>query len=212
MVCRYGEPLTLSDGRIGFVVVRRGVNLSWDEARPYRGLDRLPWTLNPLELGDDHIGRLWRAYEDAWEEGRIGRDRDEAERICGQLNDIGADVELIYADIAVQPVQVGGLSDQENAIRDRRMEWLAERSKGVPLPPPNYTLIGLDVCSPIPSFHSVIFQPGLGFPHDTDFAAHLNEHGLIAEDVDYATDLMNRANQGGYLLSSFHVVRVLACR
>lgn len=191
--------------------MRQGVALPWDEARAYCGLDRLPWALNPLEVPDDDFGRAWREYEEAWEDGNVGRDEDLAGRLCHQLDNVGQDVELIYAHIVAQPTQVGRLTTEEAGIRTKRMEWFERRSLDVPMPVASYTSIGLDVCSPVPSFHSVIFQPGLGFPHDADFAAHLNQYGLIPDDsIGYAVALMDSVNQSGYLLNGFHVVRVLA--
>jgi hypothetical protein len=198
---------------IGYVITQRGVAIPWLGGHPYRGIDRLLPFPNPLDLGDDVLGRTWSGYWDAWDSGELGKDRQKAEEFAGRLRELGMDIEVIYAAVAAQPRRIAQLSEQETATRSSRMQWQAERYAGVPPPPPDFVALGLDVSPAAPSFHSVIFQPGPGFAHDSAFASHLNEFGLIGEnDFQYASDLMDAANTDGYLLSRFHVIRILVQR
>lgn len=55
------------------------------------------------------------------------------------------------------------------------------------------------MCSPIPSFHSAILQPGL-IPKDEELATQLNSEGLLdAEEV--AAEFMATANKANYSLA-----------
>jgi hypothetical protein len=193
---------------IGYVIAQRDRAVPWLEGRDYRGIDRLLPFPNPLELGDDAFGRTWSEYWDSWDSGELGRERHRAEDLAARFRQLGQDVEVIHGDIVASPGRVPDYDERDKANRARVMGVLAERFASMPPAPSDLTALGLDV-SALPAFHSVIFQPGPGFAHDSAFASHLNEFGLIDEsDLHYASDLMDAANMDGYLLSCFHVVRI----
>jgi hypothetical protein len=196
--------------RLGFVLVRGDVELPWLARRQYRGIDRLPFVPNPLQLEDNHLRNAWNEYLDTWENGRLGQHLSIAEQIRRQLDEVGESTEIIYADIAVAPRrQSFELPDPLSRERERSLAWLITRSAEVEPSPREFVPIGFDISTPIPSFHSVLVQPGL-VRQDSDLAVRLNDFGLIAEDTEYAAELMNVANGSGYLLSTFCVIRILA--
>jgi hypothetical protein len=200
----------LGSSNIGFVLARSNVELSVFDDREYRGVDRLPFVPDPFKQQSPDA-EIWDAYLSAWEDGSLGRDLHFANELRDELAGLGISTEVIHADIEIPPPRVARLaSTTEEAERARSLSWLRSRTADVPPPPPEFVSIGLDISTAAPTFHSVIAQPGL-VGGDVDLAPRLNEAGLV-DDPEFAVRLMKDANETGYLLGLFAVIRVFAPR
>lgn len=192
--------------RLGYLLLRTGVHLPWSPQRNYQGIDRLPYLPNPMEDADARTALAWSEYSDAVEEGRLGRDFALAQDICRELNAVGANLDVIFADVASLAGQPPNASEAVVAQRVRSLEWLRTRSAEIPAPDRRLQPIGFDVSTPIPNFHSAIVQPGL-IRQDSALAATLNDSGLF-DDFDTALGAAADANNSGYGLTLFCVIRL----
>jgi hypothetical protein len=194
--------------RLGYMLARTDVRLSWLSEHPYRGIDRLPYVPDPLTNTIDPAASAWNQYWDAWYDGLLPRDLKIARRAARQLQDVGVTVEVLFAEVAIQPRDATPpVSGPVDAQRQRSLDLLRARCAGIPSPDPDFSTIGLDVSLPMPDFHSALFQPGL-IRHDV-LTASLNEAGLLG-DIEVAGEVMGEANATGYGLSLFAVIGVWA--
>ncbi len=195
--------------RLGFVLARREVTLPWLPDRRYRGLDRHPFVPFLGELDAD-IAALWTRYLDAENDGIISRQLQAARRFKEDLDSADTPVELLYAEAVVVPSRESlGLSGDSARDHERSLAWLQARSAPVLPVPSGFHELGHDVCTPIPDFHSAIFEPGL-IPQDSELARCLNGAGLIEQSTK-ATGLMHAANTARWSLSGLiSVIRVFA--
>lgn len=193
--------------RIGYIIARKQVDIPWAPGRIYRGIDRLPY-IPRLLFESAARPAAWHRYLDAWEDGHISRNLELTKRIAGELEEEGNEVEVIYAEaIEVPATSSLNLEEPVGQQRDRSLAWLKSRSTGIGPPPGESSELGLDVSSPIPSFHSIIIQPGLTW--DSGRASMLNNAGLVGDERS-AIELMDEANSMRYDLSFFSVIRVYA--
>jgi hypothetical protein len=196
--------------RLGYMLARADVRLPWLAGHLYRGIDRLPFVPDPLTNTADPVTSVWNQYLDAWEAAQLARDLTIARRTARRLKDVGASVEVLFAEVAILPSDATRpASGPIDAQRQRSVDWLKARCAGIPVPDPDFSMIGLDVSSPIPDFHSAIFQPGI--MRQDSLAASLNEAGLVG-DIDVAAQVMGEANASGYGLGLFAVIGVWADR
>jgi len=191
---------TSNELAIGFVLERRNATLGWASGRPYRGIDRLPWVTDPLDPQTDPV---WNEYLDAWEDGALSRDAAVASRLAGALSKVSDPVEVVYANIVRMP-PAHGADPAAEEHRARSLAWLhRRRGDVVPAAPTGFGSLGFDVSSVVPSYHSILVQPG-PVSHDKLPSDGLNEHGLL-NDLALAGRLMDEANASGYLQSMFAV-------
>jgi hypothetical protein len=193
---------------LGFVLARRGVELPWLPGAQYRGIDRLPFVPDFVTQAQPKaVEDAWQRYLSAWEDGLLCRDIRLAKQARDQLNELGADIEVVFVEAVVPEIpEQSGPTEADVSQRSRSLEWLKARASGIGAPPPEFTHLGIDVSSPIPDFHSAIFQPG-PVPHDADLVVNLNEHGLLF-DASYAERLADDANKTGYLLGLFALISI----
>jgi hypothetical protein len=198
-----------TNARIGYVISRSGVPFPWLTDRKYRGIDRLPHVPNLNEGQSQRYVEIWERYLDAQDDGLIGYDLNLAREIQRELEELGNHIDVVYADAIIIP-DADSLHLPEKVARQREksLTWLRSHSERVGAPPAKFGLLGLDVSSPIPSFHSALIQPGL-ISQDSELASELNEAGLVSE-LKLATELMHEANATGYGLCMFSVIRVFA--
>jgi hypothetical protein len=194
--------------RLGFVLARRSIELPWLPGTQYRGIDRLPFVPDFVTQSQPKsVEKAWQPYLDAWEDGRLSRDIRLAMQGRDQLNELGADVEVVFAEAVVPAIpEQSRLTEADVSQRSRSLEWLRVRASEIGARPPEFTQLGIDVSSAIPDFHSAIFQPG-PVPHDADLVVKLNEHGLLS-DAQYAESLADDANETGYLSGLFALVQI----
>jgi len=195
--------------RIGYVIVRPGASLPLPRGRLYRGIDRPLSVPDPTLPQTASAGRVWARYLNADEGGLVAADLDLARSLATQLAQVGEPTEVIYAEVTVPPPSTLGESKADRQRADS-LAWLASRCAKVPAPSEEFEPIGFDVATPLPTFHSALYQPGL-VRKDARFVANLNQSGLV-DDIGYAAELMHVANATGYLLSLFGVVEVRALR
>lgn len=190
--------LAVRSFRLGFVIARADAALPWLPEQRYRGLDRLPFVPFLHEVPPDEA-TIWTAYLNA-QDSPLAGDLHEAQRIRDALETVGTRTEVIYAEaMVVAPTTSPGLSGSLAMQHDRNLAWLDARSSSVPAAPPGFDKLGYDVCSPIPDYHSAIFQPGL-IPKDAALAGQLNDAGLIRTE-DAALGFMRTANTADYSLA-----------
>jgi hypothetical protein len=154
-----GWSFTVMTLRIGYIISRKDVDIPWLPGRIYRGIDRLPYI--PRFLFEPGGGSAaWQRYLDAWDDGHISRNLELAKRIAAELEEEGNEIEVVYAE-AIEVPATSSLDLEESVAqqRDRSLAWLKSRSIGIGPPPEESTELGLDVSSPIPSFHSIIIHP-----------------------------------------------------
>jgi hypothetical protein len=189
--------------RLGFFLVRPNVCLVDRPNAPYRGIDRVVYT-PAMVLGRDLSSReleielRFDEYMVARDSGLLQSDLSIAYQQMNRLQEVGMKCEVVYCEIAKIPDNINLLKfgaslevNLTNALRFR--QGFHERISGVP---EGWKKLGFDVSHPVPSFHSAIYQPGLGrlVPN---LYERLNENGLV-ETLDLSVPLLEKANEMGH--------------
>jgi hypothetical protein len=116
--------------------------------------------------------------------------------------------EVVYASISAVPSRIAGSVPSE--ARTASLRWLRERPSPPAEPPTGSRFLGVDIVTPVPSYHSALVEPGL-IRHGRALTDILNENGLVAADGDELREMMEEANESGYLLSTFCAVAIYLC-
>ena len=185
---------------MGFLLAKLGVTCADFPHNPYRGIERLPapdnfeGELALARAGHDGVWQLWEAYWEADDSGDLATDLAVAQGLCDRFSSNGIDVEVIYAELVDVPVltptpslfETGWRCEDVFARYKRVAEKLLNR-------PANLTFYGFDLSQPLPTYHSVIRQPGFrALAHR--LSSGINQYGLI-EDREAARNLLGSANE-----------------
>jgi hypothetical protein len=193
--------------RLGFVVARLDVTLPWLPLRWYRGIDRVPQA--PLYAGiPTNVASFWTRYLDAWDDGSLSCDLDVAREAKDNLDKAAHPVEILFAEATVVPSSAATQISQGAAqYRSELFKWLEFWSARVPVAPSEFVVLGYDVSTPIPDYHSALLRPG-GAAQPSDLLDRLNEHGLVTDPGD-ATELAHAANLSWGSVGLISVIRLL---
>lgn len=182
--------------RLGFVLGRTSVPFPYRPEIIYRGVDRLPFVPTPEEeeeltrSGRTRLVSLWHRYGDTLFTGELHRDGQLAVTLQREFAAEGAEFELIYAEV----VDVPSPPDPMPCDEGPRGAWdrLRRHHEAAASRPGRALLIGYDVSYPLPSFHSVLLQPGLREEPDAP-PFSVNDAGLLAH-IDHLRAILQAAN------------------
>jgi hypothetical protein len=170
--------------RLGFLLERTDVSFPYRPGIFYRGVDRLPFDPSPEEeeelnrSGRVRLVSLWHRYGDALFTGDLHRDQQAAVALRGEFEAEGLEFEAIYAAVVSVPQRSACIAVEEGS----RGAWerLQRHQEGVPPCPDRALFLGYDVSYPLPSFHSVLLQPGLREQPDAPLL-DINSAGLLTD-------------------------------
>lgn len=182
---------------MGFFLAELGLRCFDFPDIPYRGIDRLP-VIDNFEgeyalhrAGEQSSWQLWNSYWAADESGDLSADLAVARNLCAQFSSHGIDLEVIYAELTSiptpSPPPFGSRWRLDDVFaRYERVERTLVRR------PDDLTFYGFDLSRPLPTFHSIIRQPGFRALADR-LPPGINEYGLIG-DNDAARGLLESSN------------------
>lgn len=187
--------------RMGYFLAELGIMCANCPEIQYRGINRLP-ALEDFEtqyrlsqMGKSEVWTLWESYWDAFDSERLNTDLVLASSLCDRFcaSDIGT--EVIYSELTNIPptAELRQFSpEQWERLRDAfgRFERIHQELGSRPA---NLMFMGHDVTCPLPTFHSVLRQPGFqaGLP---GMPSLLNNYGLI-EDIEFARHVLDPLNR-----------------
>lgn len=182
--------------RLGFVLERTSVPFPYRPGIFYRGVDRLPFDPTPEEeeelnrSGGARLVSLWHRYGDTLFTGELHRDQQLAVTLQREFAEEGSEFEVIYAEV----IDVPGPPDTMLCDEGPSGTWdrLRRHHEAAAPRPGGALLLGYDVSYPLPSFHSVLLQPGLREKPDAP-PLDVNDAGLLAH-VDYLKAILKAAN------------------
>jgi hypothetical protein len=156
--------------------------------RFYRGIDRnLAYTEGDFleRAATKTFPRAWEEYWEAEDEHQVLTDVAVARRCRDELRGIGVSNELIYAEMVAHPDG----ADPFGGWPFRRLHEQIRR------PISGLSLLGFDISSPVPTFHSYLMNANLR--HVPELEGLLNEHALVRAR-EAAEALMQTASDHPY--------------
>jgi hypothetical protein len=182
--------------RLGFVLERTGVPFPYRPEICYRGVDRLPFDPTPEEeeelqrSGKSRLVSLYHRYGDTLFTGELHRDQHLAMTLQREFAEEGSEFEVIYAAVVSAPSHPDSMVANEGSLAT----WnrLRHHHEAAPRCPTRALLLGYDVSYPLPSFHSVLLQPGLRDQPDGPLL-NVNGAGLLA-NAEELEEIMTAAN------------------
>lgn len=192
---------------LGFLLER----VPGEQSSPsYRGVDRLPFCPEDIEVLPSACEGVWDTYYESVENEQLFCDVGLANRLQNQLKLANVEVEIIYASLDRVPADLerfprGALWKQ---LLEESLQPVQRRQLQLPGVPAEAVFLGFDISHPVPTFHSALYQPGLETV-EPNFRRYLNLHGLVPTS-DVAQDLMARANELDYGVLPFCALAVWA--
>jgi hypothetical protein len=184
--------LTLSEVptpfRLGFLLEQ--VEVDWSHRlkhRPYRGVERLYFVRSPEGTSGRSVeDSLWDKYFEAKDTGDLHHNLSLARSLRDSFDRLGLRLEVVYVEITdIPPPSLATRPDIDWAYLVKWLKWRTpfhERLAGYA--PDAQSLLGYDLSTPFPTFHSVICEPDLS---DADYAkvhSTLNDNGLVRSHSD----------------------------
>lgn len=186
--------------RLGFYLVRPDVwNSQWPEV-PYRGIDRLPYLPTCEEQdalrgsGQAKLADLWDTYWDATDSRTLFANRLRVEEMRREFLNEGVTFDIVYAEVIRLPTDFLShpYGTQWVRLMNNVIPYMQPVQDVISKLPERLNIVGFDLSTPAPDFHSAIFQPGLQ-RFEPRLPKLLNAAGLFG-DVDSAVSIMAVAN------------------
>ncbi len=167
--------------RIGYFLETVDATIARRPDRPYRGIERMyfvQWPDFPPVPVDASRERLWDRYFEARESGELHYDLALARELRAEFSQVvGLDLEIIYAEI----VELGASADMQavSASLSFPLPNRGEINNRLADVGPIGDLLGFDLSTPVPSFHSLICNPWNDQRDQDRMLNLLNDNGLF---------------------------------